>query len=267
MMFVRFCFLFIFFIFCGLFSGKSSVFEINNVKIELTGSIEKIPFDFLPGYELCDEHIVHAAFTLCYSEKHEQAKWVAYRLTDEMCYDNNEKRSNNFRSDTAVKTGSASPKDYLKSGYDRGHLCPAGDMGWNVLTMNQSFLMSNMSPQLPAFNRGIWKRLESNVREWAKINNEIYVVTAGVLEDSLPAIGLNNVAVPRYYYKIILDYKQPVLKAIAFVMLNKESKQSVFDFAVSIDSVEILTGIDFFPALPDSLEMFLESNINVGNWN
>jgi endonuclease G len=133
--------------------------------------------------------------------------------------------------------------------------------------MSESFLMSNMSPQIPAFNRGIWKKLETNVREWAKINNEIYIVTAGILEDSLLTIGTNKVAIPRYYYKVILDYKLPEYKAIAFVLPNEGSKQSVFDFAVSIDSVEHLTGIDFFPALPDSLEEELESHFYIDKWD
>lgn len=223
-------------------------------------------FDYLPAIHPHDEIIKHTAFTLCYSEPHEQAKWVAYQLTAEMCENNGEERTNNFRIDEDVKTGSASPDDYKKSGFDRGHLCPAGDMGWSEQTMSESFFMSNMSPQRPGFNRGIWKKLETDVRGWAKKNNEIYIVTAGVLEDSLPTIGEDKVAIPRYYYKVILDYKKPEYKAIGFILANEGSKQSVFDFAVTIDSVEHLTGIDFFPALPDSLEHFLESHINLEKW-
>lgn len=264
-MYLKILFFVSIFVCCGTFSVEHSILT-TRLKSTRFERIEKKPFGFLPCIECNDDVIIHTAFTLCYSEKNEQAKWVAYRLTDQMCNNNGEARTNNFRIDKEVNTGSSSPEDYKKSGYDRGHLCPAGDMGWSEQTMSESFLMSNMSPQVPAFNRGIWKKLETDVREWAKKNNEIYVVTAGVLEDSLPTIGSNKVAVPRYYYKVILDYKLPEYKAIAFVLPNAGSQQSIFDFAVSIDSVENLTGIDFFPALPDSVENYSESHVNIDRW-
>jgi endonuclease G len=262
-MFLRMFFFFPAFLLFGfLFSDKQQPLK-NTVK-----SIHSHePFDFLPAIAPDDEIVKHTAYTLCYAEKYEQAKWVAYQLTSEMVNNSEgEERTNNFRSDKEVPSGSASPDDYKKSGYDRGHLCPAGDMTWSEQTMSESFFMSNMSPQAPAFNRGIWKKLEGDVREWAKQNEEIYVVTAGVLEDSLSTIGLDKVAVPRYYYKVILDYKLPEYKAIAFVLPNEGSKQSVFDFAVSIDSVEHLTGINFFSALPDSLQDYLESHVDITKW-
>jgi len=252
--------------FALLFPAKYQPSE-NPLKSVVSKTVQTASFDFLPAIAPDDEIIKHTAYTLCYAEKYEQAKWVAYHLTSEMVNNTEgEERTNNFRIDKEVPTGSASPDDYKKSGYDRGHLCPAGDMTWSEQTMSESFFMSNMSPQAPAFNRGIWKKLEGDVREWAKQNEEIYVVAAGVLEDSLPTIGLDKVAVPRYYYKVILDYKLPEYKAIAFVLPNEGSKQSVFDFAVSIDSVEHLTGIDFFPALPDSLQDYLESHVDITKW-
>lgn len=248
-----------------LFSSFSDSY--NSFIYSKNDSLKFISENYLPAFSKKDQIIKHTAFTLCYSEPHEQAKWVAYKLTADMCNNNGEERTNNFREDPLVKTKSALPEDYKKSGYDRGHLCPAGDMGWSEQTMSESFYMSNMSPQVPAFNRGIWKYLETDVREWAKQNVEIIVVTAGVLQDSLPVIGsVNKVAVPKYYYKVILDYTLPEIKAIGFVLPNEGSKQSVFDYAVTVDSVEHLTGIDFFPALPDSIENYLESHINVKLW-
>lgn len=223
--------------------------------------------NYFPWYSKKEQIIKHTAFTLCYSESHEQPKWVAYKLTADMCNNNEEKRTNNFREDPSVKTKSAIPADYKKSGYDRGHLCPAGDMGWSEITMSESFYMSNMSPQVPAFNRGIWKYLETDVREWAQQNEGLYVITAGVLNDSLPTIGIENkVAIPKYFYKVILDYHLPEYKAIAFVMPNEGSKKSVFDYAVTVDSVERLTGINFFHSLSDSIENYLESHIDIQLW-
>lgn len=230
-------------------------------------TIKNFSRSFYPKFKKKEQVVRHLGYTLCYDERFEQAKWVAYRLTSAMVMNKEEERTDDFREDKSIKTGSATPADYKKSGYDRGHLCPAGDMTWSETAMSESFLMSNMSPQAPKFNRGIWKTLESQVREWAKKEEEIYVVTAGVLEKGLPTIGeINKVAIPKLYYKMVLDVYGPEKKAIAFVMPNDGSKESIYDFAVSIDSVERLTGINFFPALPDSLENKLERNCNTELW-
>lgn len=263
-MFLRIIFPFLLFPWLGMVHPVLN--EQDSGGIPSHDSLEWLHKNYVPAHTGAEIITQHKAFTLCYSEKYEQAEWVAYHLTAEMCNNNGEERTNNFRPDPAISTGSATPDDYKKSGYDRGHLCPAGDMGWNDETMSESFLMSNMSPQVPAFNRGIWKSLESDVREWAKTNKELYVVTAGVLEEGLPTIGPDKVAIPRYYYKVILDISAPEYKAIAFVLPNKGSKASVFNYAVSIDSVERLTGIDFFPALPDSLEHALEMQSDSTYW-
>lgn len=262
-------------IFCAIvFSSLGNAYFMKNIhttsfsKSQPGDSIKKFSQNFYPKFKKKEQVVKHLGYTLCYDEKFEQAKWVAYRLTAAMCNKNEEERTDDFREDKAIKTGSAIPEDYKKSGYDRGHLCPAGDMAWSEIAMSESFLMSNMSPQAPKFNRGIWKTLESKVRDWAKTEEELFIVTAGVLEKGLPTIGeKNKVAIPKYYYKIVLDVFGKEKKAIAFVMPNEGSKQSIFDFAVSIDSVERLTQINFFPALPDALENNLESNINVELWN
>lgn len=159
-----------------------------------------------------------------------------------------------------IPTGSAESGDYKGSRYDKGHLAPAADMAWDSTAMCESFYMSNMSPQLPAFNRGIWKRLEDQVRDWAIENQEIWIVTGPVLRDDLPTIGTNHVSVPEYFYKVIIDIKEPDFKGIGFILPNKGSKEPLTAFAVTIDSVEALTGLDFFPGLPDSLEKLIESS-------
>ena len=126
-----------------------------------------------------EQIIYHTGFTLSYNEAHEQASWVAYELTsNELIKKVN--RSDNFKQDPKVETGSALLSDYVRSGYDRGHLAPAADMSWSQITMEESFYMSNISPQKPGFNRGIWKKLESYVRQWAYDNESIYVVTGGI---------------------------------------------------------------------------------------
>jgi endonuclease G len=140
-------------------------------------------------------------------------------------------------------------------------------MKWSKTAMSESFYMSNVTPQRPGFNRGIWRRLEEQVRTWATKYEEIYIVTGPILEENLPTIGSNKVAVPNYYYKVILDYKKPQLKGIGFVLPHREaSEKPLQSYVISIDSVETLTGIDFFPAIPDSLEEIIEATIQLNRW-
>ena len=165
-----------------------------------------------------------------------------------------------------VKSETACNADYLHSGYDKGHLAPAADMGWSATAMKESFYFSNMSPQDPSFNRGIWKRLEELVRDWAIQNNTIYIVTGPLLSTGLPTIGANKVSIPKFYYKVILDYTEPEIKSIAFIMPNAGSKDNLQRYAVSIDNVEKATGIDFFPSLPDEQENKIEKELCVACW-
>lgn len=207
----------------------------------------------LPAHSLGDDIIRHTAYTFKYNEECEQADWVAYILSAEEVQGTHP-RTDDFRHDPMVTTGSAELSDYQGSGFDRGHLAPAGDMKWSATAMSESFYMSNMSPQRPAFNRGIWKKLEEQVRAWATENGEILVVTGPVLSENLPTVGTNKVAIPEYFYKVIVDAKEPGVKGIGFVLANQGSQKPLEAFAVTIDSVETLTGIDFFPALPDEWE-------------
>lgn len=205
-------------------------------------------------------------YSLAYSETHEQAAWVAYELTAEQLNNKIAGRKDDFREDRRITTGCSSLKDYKRSGYDRGHLAPAADFCFSSTAMSESFFMSNMSPQLPGFNRGIWKKLEEKVREFALQNEKIYVITGGILEDALPSIGPNQVAIPNYYYKVLLDYSEPQIKAIAFLLPHQSSSQSLQSFSISIDSVESLTGLDFFPQLGDSLQSLLEATNDPLPW-
>ena len=125
-------------------------------------------------------------------------------------------------------------------------------MKWSKDAMDESFLMSNMSPQDPGFNRGIWRTLEELVRDWAAENEEVYVVTGPVLIDGpYEPIGENEVAIPKRFYKVILDYKEPELKAIGFIQLNEKVAKPPSTYFVSVDVVEQVTDLDFFYFLPD----------------
>ena len=222
-------------------------------------------FNYLPT-STTNQIVHHTYFSLSYSDKYEQAEWVAYELTKEKV-SGTIGRTNNFREDRKIHTGSATLSDYKGSGYDRGHLAPAGDMKFSSTAMSESFFMSNISPQNASFNRGIWKKLEEQVRTWAFENGHIYVITAGVLSLSSSSIGYNRIGVPDYYYKVILDYNEPEIKAIAFVLPNQKGTQQLSSYVTSIDYIESITGIDFFPELPDDLEKRLESKSYANQWS
>lgn len=227
-------------------------------------------FSPIPGLEIpanvAGEAVVkHFAYTLSYNEMHEQASWVAYELTEAETHKTID-RSDKFVPDPAVKTGSATDKDYAKSGFDRGHLAPAADMGWSVKAMAESFYFSNMSPQDPGFNRGIWKKLEEQVRDWAIEYETLYIATGPVLSSGLRQIGPEGVSVPKYYYKVLLRYQDHDKQGIGFVLPNEPSSEPLQRFVVSIDSVEKLTGLNFFPKLPDQLESKLEKTSCLPCW-
>ena len=220
----------------------------------------------LPKTNSSDIIISHTGYSFLYKEAYEQSCWIAYELTNR---ETNKifNRTDKFISDPEVITGTANNMDYSGSGYDRGHLAPAADMGWSETSMAESFYYSNMSPQEPGFNRGIWKQLEELVRTWAVENESVYVVTGPVLTFGLSTIGMNKVSVPKYYYKVILDYTDPGIKGIGFILPNKGSKVPLQEYALTIDSVEKFTGIDFFPKLPDEQERIIESTITLESWS
>lgn len=209
--------------------------------------------------------ISHNTFTLSYAEDHEQAEWVAYELKKEHLSKNDFDRPY-FVQDRSVISGSADYRNYKNSGFDRGHLCPAGDRSYEYNAFHETFLTSNISPQNHEFNSGIWNRLEQKVRYWAHRLDGLYVVTGGVLESGLSAIGDEKVTVPNSFYKIVLDNDNGNLKAIAFLIPNRPSDASFYEFAVSVDSIEIRTGIDFFPNLSEAVQSELESGVDLKFW-
>jgi len=220
-------------------------------------------FNYLPSKTGNEQIIKHKYYSLSYNENWEQASWVAYELSPKTI-SGTAKRSNNFRSDPQVATTSASIKDYSKSGFDRGHLLPAASMKFSKEAMSETFYLSNMSPQKPYFNRGIWKKLEAQVRNWVRSNGTLYVVSGPIVKDDQQRIGSNKVVIPQAYYKVIWNPK--LKKGIAFVLKNEKSALPLSHFAVSIDKVEQETGIDFFPALPDALENEVENHVQKGLW-
>ncbi|MEM9930732.1 MAG: DNA/RNA non-specific endonuclease [Bacteroidota bacterium] len=215
------------------------------------------------------QRIDHQGFSLSYDEDWEQAEWVAYILERKNLQQEWGDRPRDFKSDPAVRTGSATDNDYRGSGYDRGHLAPFADFAWNREQAQETFYLSNISPQARQFNQGVWRELEELTRDWANRFKRLYVVTGPVMtEDPKGTIGRKNrIAIPVAYYKVLLDIDDPERKGIGFVIPNKISFDPLPEYAMSIDEVEQITGIDFFSELlPQDEEAALEAVGNPDLW-
>lgn len=191
--------------------------------------------------------------------------WVAWDLTAREA-DGLEPRYDRFMADPNIKE-SATPADYKLSGYDRGHMAPAGDMKWAEQAMVQSFYMTNVCPQVKSLNVGSWKKLEEKCRLWARTDSVIYIVCGPVLTPAPKEfIGASKVAVPQQFFKVIISpYANPP-RGIGFVFNNGDNPGGMQKCARTIDQVEALTGYDFFAALPDSLENELERQNALHKW-
>lgn len=222
--------------------------------------------DFYLPKSTKNEIVKHKYYTLSYSEEHEQAEWVAYELKKNQLSHTNYNRPY-FEEDPYVETGSASWRNYKKSGYDKGHLCPAGDRRFSIEAFNETFYTSNISPQLNEFNAGIWNRLEQKTRYWAYKYDGVYVITGGVLTNDLESIGKEKVSIPKYFYKILLDNSRGEYKTIAFLIPHEDSKKPLNKFVVSIDKIEKMTRLDFFPRLQDNIENKLEQSSDYKGWS
>lgn len=239
--------------------SKIDVVEYESTKINWN------EFDFYP-ISTTGQVINHKHYTLSYNEEHEQAEWVAYELKSGISSYSDLKRPY-FIEDPKVKTRSADWRNYKNSGFDKGHLCPAGDMKFSKQAYNETFYTSNISPQKSDFNAGVWNRLEQKVRYWADKYDGLYVITGGILEPNLKTIGEEDVSVPDYFYKVLFDVSNDKPRMIAFLVPHKNSDRPLYEFVVSVDELEELTGIDFFHHLPDDIENKIEKNTDYKSWS
>ncbi len=234
---------------------------------------------FLPKIDSSETLISHRALLLVYDEQHEQAKWVLHKISTNVL-DGKVSRTNDFRIDPLVKSGSAEEKDYfLKTkkengkydydgfGYDRGHLAPSADFRWSQRALSESYFYSNMSPQLPTFNREIWADLEGLVRSYVYENRRSLIVYTGpVLNENLKKQerSINGVSIPEEFFKVVVDFKAQ--KSIAYLMPQEKSDYPVEYYATTIDEIEKLTGIDFLHHIDNQTEALIENQKDISFW-
>lgn len=212
-----------------------------------------------------EQIINHAGYSVSFNSEWHIPNWVSYELTQDETM-GNLKRTDKFVIDPEVSSICATNEDYSHSGYDRGHMAPAADMKWNSTVMKECFYFSNMCPQKHSLNAGRWKTLEEKVRDWAQQDSAIVVICGPIVEKGYQTIGSNKVVVPQRFFKVILAPYSRSPKAIGFIMKNDKEALPLGSYAVTVDSVEKLTGMDFFSALPDDIENKVESNMNTSTW-
>ena len=199
-------------------------------------------------------------YLLSHNNETKVPDWVLERLTPAR-FRGTAVRKNNFKPDDALAAEQRSElADYDGSGFDRGHQAPAADMKFDQAAMDESFLLSNMAPQVGiGFNRHIWAHLEDAVRVWAERRGDLVVITGPIYGGHKP-IGDEKVAVPEQFYKIA--YEPARNRAIALVLPNKKIKGNDLEpFVTSVDAIEELTGIDFFPEVRKSRQRAMERNV------
>lgn len=248
-------------------------------RILLKDITDKIQSMAYPQGASREEIVIHTGLILSYNETHEMANWVAHMILPRI-ETGNLSRSNDFRTDPQISTGSSERGDYFMKykqedgsydydgyGYDRGHLVPSADYRWSKTAMSATYFYSNISPQKPDFNRKCWVNLENFLRDYVIFQQASLIVYTGpALHASLPKVkrSVNQMSLPAHYYKIAWDTKNE--RCIAFVMAHKENDLPVENYAVSVDSVEALTGLDFFSSLPDAREEALENTCTPEPW-
>ncbi len=211
--------------------------------------------------------LLRDAYTLCQHNEWRIADWVAHALTPADLR-GTIKRTDNFRADQDLEPGQRSElADYLRSGFDRGHLAPAGDFKRSELAMSESFLLSNISPQHARFNRGVWRNLEASVRERALVGANTWIYTGNLVLDAndtrmapVETIG-DGVVVPTHCFKAVLTVNEDrEAAAFAFILPNIETAPTLWeDYQVTVDALEGIAGIDLFSALEDDVEVALEA--------
>lgn len=216
--------------------------------------------------ERSDRVITHKGYTVSYNYDWKIPNWVAYELTD-LEVQGEVPRYDRFKPDPMVPQGAtATTNDYKHSGYDRGHMAPAADMKWDEHVMKESFYLSNICPQNPNLNGGVWKDLEEQVRDLASQKGKIFVACGPIVNDMSNTIGENKVVVPQAFYKVLLQEENGEIHTIGFVYENVSGRKPMSTYAMTVDEVENLTNIDFFPSLPNKIENKVEAEVDFSKW-
>jgi endonuclease G len=263
---------FFFFLFIGVILFFYQRFSVRQTERDVLSLIKDQSYQVYSGLEIPEflskypeQIIFHIGYTVSYNEEWRLPNWVAYELIRSEIQ-GKEKPTGNFTIDPDVKGISATHKDYLHSGYDKGHMAPVADMKWNAIAMRESFYFSNICPQHPKLNRRCWKDLEEKIRDWVIADSAIVIVCGPLVEEGAKVIGNNRVTVPQGFFKVLLSPYVSPPQAVGFIFKNEASMGSLRKYVVTVDSVETVTSMNFFKQLPNELENKIESQFDISYW-
>lgn len=207
------------------------------------------------------------AYTVSYNKEMKLPNWVAWQLTAEHAEGTASRSGMKFQEDEEVDEPRATDADYRGSGYDRGHMCPAGDMKWSYDALLQTFIFTNCCPQIHGLNAGDWNEMEGQCRRWAKEYGQLYIACGPIIYKSQrrKTIGRNKVVVPEAFFKVVLRLK-PTPAAIGFIYKNEAGDRPKSAYVNTVDQVERITGYDFFASLPDDIEAKVETEASLEDW-
>lgn len=213
-----------------------------------------------------EQMLRRTGYTASYNKATKLPNWVAWHLTADRTTGPAKRSGVDFQADMDVPAPRAEDSGYYGSGYDRGHMCPAADNKYSEKAMEESFLFTNMCPQNGNLNRGDWNEMEQACRRWAKEYGGVYIVCGPILyKGKHKTIGKNKVVVPEAFFKVVLRTGENP-KAIGFIYKNAEGNRPKGDYVNTVDEVERITGIDFFPELPDDVENKVEATADIADW-
>lgn len=241
------------------------VYKCGGSRVSVAEKIDKLEIPVTQG--LPERTIVREGYTLSYNPQRLIPNWVAYELTS-LETQGDEPRGEHFKKDPEISGLQAETSDYRNSGWDKGHMAPAADMKWSERAMDDCFYLTNICPQDHKLNTGTWKKLEERCREYARYFGHIYIVCGPIVENNrYGTIGDNGVMVPDGFFKVILAPYYGEYKGVGFLFENRKGGKKIVEHAATIDEVERVTGIDFFPSLPDDVEDVVEAEIEKSVWN
>lgn len=244
---------------------------LSSVSFSQTYSLNKVTTTYTNEISF----VKHTFYEIGFNTKYKLPAWTFYSQTKEHLALANLDRKGSFVKDPFLNSPQAKNKDYSSSGFDKGHLVPCEDMSFTETAMHETFYYSNCAPQTTELNRGEWKMLEELSRNWGKEYGEVIVISGPVFESNMKTMGedpekngASRIPIPNLFYKIIIRHESQTYKAIGFILPNVTTPiNGLQNYVCSVDSIEKITGLDFFSELPDNLEEQFESIRNLKDWH
>lgn len=220
-----------------------------------------------PLNDTSEQILYRKGYTVSYNKEHKIPNWVAWHLTAEHTSGSHRRPGGAWHEDTDVPQPRATFDDYRDSGWSKGHMCPAGDNKWDQDAMYDTFLFTNCCPQDANLNSGDWNQIEMACRRWAQKYGDIFIVCGPILYGTEhETIGPNKVVVPEAFFKVVICLEGKP-KGIGFIRKNTDTSRRNDLYVNTINEVERITGMTFFPTLPQEISDSVKSQNDISDWD